>query len=147
MFTSVGIIPILLGVILLFKIIFTIDYSDGFSYVFSFLITLPVLLLMYSGVIQMYFIELHKEKIVVKNLLLFWYKQVYFIDEINYVSYKTKKTSRHYWEGIEIYFKNSKKLKKYWMGTPFLKELTFWDNLENELKKVGVKTLNFNNKF
>ncbi len=146
-YTSPSLIPIILGMLLAFEIIFKSDYSEGAT-ILIFVCVIPfIILFIYIGILQLYYIEVNSEKLVIRNLVLFWIKKEYAINSINYISYKEKYGVRYKWDGIEIFSKNTKKGKVYWLGGSFQYMDTFWQKVEKQLNKVSIQTLNFNNRF
>lgn len=89
------------------------------------------------------YIEIVGQKIIIRNLILYWRKRTYLIKEISYISYKDKRTARYYWEGIEVKLRNNKNTEVFWIGAPILNTFEFWKKMKISLEKSSIYAINF----
>jgi len=85
---------------------------------------------------NLYYIEITKNEIIIKNLYFFWFRKKYKIENIQKVSKFVKNTGRGGWYGVIIHLKKPLVNYTFYMGS-FKYE--FLENLEKELSKLNIQ--------
>lgn len=135
-FFSVGVILIFISWFSFFAMILQTKMYLKNWYIVSFCF---ILFLSFSAMLShhnLYYLIITPKEIIIKNLCFFWFQKTYQIDDIKSVSRILKRTAEGGWYGIVINSKSNLKDHTYYMDSI---KPNFWEKIEMELNKVGIK--------
>lgn len=115
-----------------FPILIALDY--GISIFTTWIGLLPMvffLAMLLIGTIQLYYLEINQQQILVKNLILFWFCKAYPKNEIQEISYYARGGRKNFKEGIQIKLTHRRNKKCYLM-TSYAEP--FWSKMEEKLE-------------